>query len=82
MMPSHRQCQVLNLGLIEYGEAFAMQRGLADARERGDIPDTLVLLQHPPVITLGRRANASNIVVIPELLSRRRRRSPSEHPGR
>ncbi len=61
-MPSDRQCLLLELGVVEYGEAFALQRSLAAAREAGTIPDILVLLQHPPVITLGRKASSTNII--------------------
>ena len=46
---------VLNLGLVPYREAWELQRSLAGAVSQGAIPDTIVLLQHPPVVTLGRR---------------------------
>ncbi len=68
MTPSDRQCAVLELGLVEYGEAFALQRALASARDMGTISDTLVLLQHPPVITLGRKASGANIIAPEGLL--------------
>lgn len=45
-----------------------MQRAIAAAREKGVLPDTLITLEHPPVLTLGRRANRANIVVSEELL--------------
>lgn len=65
-----RRCLLVNLGLVEYGEASRLQREIAAARVAGALPDTLVLLQHPPVLTLGRRANRSNILVPSELLER------------
>jgi lipoyl(octanoyl) transferase len=57
------------LGLVEYGEAFRLQRAIASARETDNLTDTLITLEHPPVLTLGRRANQSNIIV-PEMLLR------------
>ncbi|HET9323060.1 MAG TPA: lipoyl(octanoyl) transferase LipB [Gaiellaceae bacterium] len=47
---------VLNLGQVPYLEAWELQRSLAGAVSQGAIPDTVVLLEHPPVVTLGRRA--------------------------
>jgi lipoyl(octanoyl) transferase len=58
-----RLAQLLNLGLVPYDEAWALQRSLADAVTRGEIPDTVVLLEHPPVITLGRRADDDELHV-------------------
>jgi lipoyl(octanoyl) transferase len=46
---------VLNLGTVPYLEAWELQRSLAGAVSQGTIPDTVILLEHPPVITLGRR---------------------------
>ncbi|MEO6120118.1 MAG: lipoyl(octanoyl) transferase LipB [Terriglobales bacterium] len=63
--------QVLHLGLIDYATALKLQETLVDLRKRGRIADTLLLLEHPPVITLGRNAKAANIVVSPELLAER-----------
>ena len=67
---SNRQCLLLEMGLVEYGEAFRLQRAVADARDAGSIPDVLILLQHSPVVTLGRRANRANIVADEDLLRR------------
>jgi lipoyl(octanoyl) transferase len=55
---------VRRLGRIEYDEALALQRELVERRRHGTIPDTLLLLEHPPVITLGARTKgaSSNIV--------------------
>jgi lipoate-protein ligase B len=47
---------LLDLGLVGYREAWELQRSLAAAVSQGAIPDTVVMLEHPPVITLGRRA--------------------------
>ena len=48
---------VLNLGLVPYHEAWELQRSLAGAVSQGAIPDTIVMLEHPPVVTLGRRTS-------------------------
>ena len=50
-----RGAYLLNLGLVPYGEAFELQRALAGAVSQGAIPETVVFLEHPPVITTGRR---------------------------
>jgi len=59
---------LLNLGLVPYAEALELQRRLVAARKRDEIPDTLILLEHPPVFTLGRNANDSNILASPDFL--------------
>jgi lipoyl(octanoyl) transferase len=56
---------LLNLGETGYAEALALQRSLAGAVSQGSIPDTVVLLEHPPVITAGRRTG-ENEVHLPE----------------
>ena len=50
-----------DLGLIEYGAAWDLQRRLVAARKAGAVPDVLLLCEHPPVITLGRNGKASNL---------------------
>ena len=52
---------VMNLGLVPYREAWELQRSLAGAVSQGAIPDTIVLLEHPPVVTLGRRADEAEL---------------------
>jgi lipoyl(octanoyl) transferase len=66
-----RLLDVRRLGTVGYAEALALQRALVEERKRGDIPDTLLLLQHPPVITLGVKGDGgrSNIVATAERLS-------------
>ncbi len=51
------------LGRIDYDEALELQRSLFDARKSGDAPDTLLLLEHEPVFTLGRRADRADVLV-------------------
>jgi lipoyl(octanoyl) transferase len=48
---------LLQLGVVPYGEALALQRSLAGAVSQGAIPDTVLLLEHEPVVTLGRRTD-------------------------
>jgi lipoyl(octanoyl) transferase len=54
---------VLELGQVPYVEAWELQRSLAGAVSEGTIPDTVILLEHPPVITLGRRAEEGELHV-------------------
>jgi len=56
---------VLQLGLVPYEEAFALQRSLAGAVSQGAIPDTIVFLEHPPVVTTGRRTAPEELHVPP-----------------
>ena len=46
---------LMNLGLVPYREAWELQRSLAAAISQGAMPETVILLEHPPVVTLGRR---------------------------
>src|SRR5215207_10174807 len=46
---------LMNLGRIPYREAWDLQRSLAAAISQGAMPETVILLEHPPVVTLGRR---------------------------
>ena len=55
--------QLLDLGLMPYGAALDRQLALLDARIRDRIPDTLVLVEHPPVVTLGRAKTTANLRV-------------------
>lgn len=66
-----RQLEVRRLGLIGYPEALVLQRELVEERRANRIPDLLLLLQHPPVITLGVRAEIArtNVVVASERLA-------------
>ena len=50
------------LGTVGYGSALDLQRSMLNARKSGDIPDTLLLLEHPHVVTLGRRADDTHLV--------------------
>jgi lipoyl(octanoyl) transferase len=54
---------LLELGLVPYREAWDLQRALAGAVSQGAIPDVAVFLEHPPVVTLGRRTDADELHV-------------------
>jgi len=51
---------LLDFGRMEYGKALGLQKELASMRAKGEIPDTLVLLEHDHVITLGRKTTPAN----------------------
>ena len=63
-------CQAYYLGVIEYGEALRLQESLVKARIAGDIPDTILFLQHPPVITMGTSAREENIIATEDSLKK------------
>src|SRR5438552_15748542 len=52
---------VANLGRVEYADAFALQDELRAARQAGEVPDALLLLEHPPVYTKGRRTQPADL---------------------
>ena len=63
---------VRHLGLMSYGQALELQRQTAAARISGEIPeDALLLVEHPPVVTMGRSAKEQNLLAGPELLAAR-----------
>jgi lipoyl(octanoyl) transferase len=65
-----RELQVRRLGIIDYSQALAMQRALVEDRKADRIPDVLLLLQHPSVITLGVKGDGgrSNVLATSERL--------------
>jgi lipoyl(octanoyl) transferase len=60
-----RPLEVRRLGLVPYSEALTLQRALVEERRLGQVPDLLLLVEHPPVITLGSRGDGgrSNVLV-------------------
>ena len=66
-----RTLHVRRLGRVEYADGLALQKLLVAARAQDLVPDTLLLLEHPRVITLGRGAKAANILWPPALLEER-----------
>jgi lipoyl(octanoyl) transferase len=66
------QLLVADLGTLPYEESLALQRAVARARIGGDVDeDVLLLVEHPPVITLGRSTKAGNLLASPESLAAR-----------
>ena len=66
---SGRALNVRRLGRIGYAEALALQESLVEAHHAGRGVDTLLLLEHEPVITLGRDAKSENVLHTPEVLA-------------
>lgn len=66
-----REIDVRWLGRVRYGDALAMQEDLVARRLAGTVGDTLLLLEHEPVITLGRGAKLANILITPEVRAAR-----------
>src|SRR5260370_34929429 len=62
---------LLHLGRVPYAEAMAIQQQIVAARKQELIGDTLLLLEHPPVLTLGGKAPRSNVLISAELLAQR-----------
>jgi lipoyl(octanoyl) transferase len=62
---------VLHLGRVPYAEGLRLQEAVVAARKANTIGDTLLLLEHPPVLTLGRNAHRSNIVASDDFLAAR-----------
>ena len=63
-------CRVQHLGSVRYAEAFACQQDLVLRRKADEIPDQLLFVEHPHVVTMGRSAHSENILASPELLER------------
>ena len=61
----------LYLGRVDYSDALRLQSELVELRVKGRIDNTLLLLEHPPVLTLGRNANRSNVLATDEMLAAR-----------
>ncbi|PIV24755.1 MAG: lipoyl(octanoyl) transferase [Deltaproteobacteria bacterium CG_4_8_14_3_um_filter_45_9] len=59
---------IIDLGLIDYQKAWELQRQLWSRRVEEELPDLLLILEHPHVITLGRRGNRSHLIASSEVL--------------
>ena len=59
---------IINLGLMDYQKAWDLQHELWSKRVDGDLPDLLLILEHPHVITLGRRGNRRHLIASPNVL--------------
>lgn len=60
---------IVQLGTVDYATGLRLQRSLVEMRKAGQIGDVLLLLEHSPVITLGRNARRENLLASPELLA-------------
>jgi lipoyl(octanoyl) transferase len=63
-------CELRDLGSMRYADAFALQRQFVERRKRGEIPDQLLMVEHPHVVTMGRTSHDENLLCAPELLAR------------
>lgn len=62
---------LISLGRISYAEGLAVQQRVVAARKAGAVGDVLLLMEHPPVLTLGRNSNRPNVLMSDEELARR-----------
>jgi len=66
-----RELEIVELGVVPYADGVALQEDLRRRVTDGTIPDQLLLLEHPPVVTIGRNAGDGNVVATPEVLRAR-----------
>ena len=64
----HHSCALVDLGTVPYREAWDLQRRLVEARHAGEIPDVVLLLEHPHTYTIGRRGDEQEVLATPEHL--------------
>jgi lipoyl(octanoyl) transferase len=69
-MREMRICELRDLGRTGYAEALAIQKDLVEQRKQGLIPDQLLIVEHPHVITLGRNGHKENLLASEEVLQR------------
>ncbi len=65
-----RKCELRDLGRVGYAEAFALQQDLVARRKEDAVPDQLLIVEHPHVITMGRNGRPENLLAPPEALAR------------
>lgn len=63
------KCLVLELGVVEYGDVWGLQKRLHELRVQGLIPDILLLLEHTPTLTVGKSGSLRNVLVSPDTLA-------------
>ena len=56
-----QEFNILRLGIVDYEKALKLQLKLLEKRKSNSIPDILILLEHPPTLTVGRRGNRTNL---------------------
>jgi len=71
MVNEKRKLLIKRLGRVEYGESLAIQKATELAVKEGSDPDTLLLLEHPHTLTVGRRGDSAGILMSAELLATR-----------
>ena len=69
-MSEMRSCEFRDLGRASYAEALAIQKDLVEQRKQGLIPDQLLIVEHPHVITLGRNGHLENLLASEDVLRR------------
>ena len=65
-----RLCDARDLGRMRWAEAYALQQELSEQRKRQEIPDQLLLVEHPHVVTMGRNGHMSNLLAGEEIFAR------------
>ena len=73
---------LIELDLIEYAQCLDIQKRIVRRKILEGGPDVLLILEHPPTVTLGVRGKTSDLLISLEEMSRRRRGPPSRRPGR
>jgi lipoyl(octanoyl) transferase len=68
---ARKRLDVLRLGRVEYDDGLDLMGRFRDGVARGEVPDQLLLLEHPPVVTLGRNAGPDNLLLSAEALEKR-----------
>ncbi len=68
---SQQELWVCHLGVVPYRDALALQEAVRARRQAGELPDTLLLLEHPPTYTRGRRTGAEELPFAPEFYAER-----------
>src|SRR4051812_961755 len=63
-------CELRDLGRVRYADACALQQQFVERRKRGEIPDQLLIVEHPHVVTMGRNGHDENLLCAPGLLER------------
>ena len=65
-----RTCELRDLGFVSYADALAIQKDLVERRKQQLVPDQLLIVEHPHVITQGRNGHAENLLASEEILNR------------
>ena len=65
-----RLCEARDLGRMRWADAYALQQQLAEQRKRHEIPDQLLFVEHPHVVTMGRNGHMKNLIASEEVLAR------------